>query len=249
MKMRTGMKSLPLAALAAALALAGCNKAADGSGSAASTSEAIAAPAGTKWSETFAQTPDNGMLMGNPNAPVKLVEYGALSCSHCAEFAEASSVPLKAMIDKGTVSYEFRNFLLNPLDVPASLLARCGGPGPFFPIAEQMFAAQAEWLGKAQSITPAEQQSWQTMQPEQLAPVLASKLGLDTFVQARGIGPEKANACLTDKAAIDALGKISERGTNEFKITGTPTFLINGSVVPETGTWELLEPKLKAAGA
>ncbi len=243
------MKSLPLAALAAALALAGCNNAADGNGSAASTSEPIAAPAGTKWSETFAQTPDNGMVMGNPSAPVKLVEYGALTCSHCAEFAEKSAIPLKAMVDKGTVSYEFRPFLLNPLDVPASLLARCSGPGPFFPIAEQMFATQAEWLGKAQAITPAEQQSWQAMQPEQLAPVLATKLGLDTFVQARGIGPEKAKACLTDKAAIDALGKISERGTNEFKITGTPTFLINGSVVPETGTWEQLEPKLKAAGA
>lgn len=243
------MKSFPLAALAVALALAGCDKAANGNGSAASTSDPIAAPAGAKWSETFATTPDNGMLMGNPNAPVKLVEYGALTCSHCAEFAEKSAVPLKAMIDRGTVSYEFRNFLLNVLDVPAALLARCAGPGPFFPISDQLFATQAEWLGKAQSIPPAEQQSWGALPAEQLAPILANKLGLDTFVQARGIGSEKAKACLADKSAIDALGKISERGTNEFKITGTPTFLINGSVVPETATWELLEPKLKAAGA
>lgn len=243
------MKSLPVVALVAALALAGCNNAADGNNSAPSTAEAIAPPAGTKWSETFAHTPDNGMLMGNPNAPVKLVEYGALTCSHCAEFSEKSAIPLKAYVEKGTVSYEFRNFLLNPLDVPASLLARCSGPGPFFPIAEQLFATQAEWLGKAQSITPAEQQGWQALTPDQLAPLLASKLGLDSFVQARGIGPEKAKACLTDKAAIDALGKITERATNEFKVTGTPTFLINGSTVPETASWELLEPKLKAAGA
>ena len=244
------MKRVMFTALTAltALALAGCGKG-DGDASTASTSAAIAAPAGSKWSETFASTPDSGMLMGNPNAPVKLVEYGALTCSHCATFSEKSGVPLKAMIDKGTVSYEFRNFMLNVIDVPASLLARCAGPGPFFPISEQLFAAQAEWLGKAQTITPAEQQAWQTMAPEQVSPLLAAKLGLDTFVQARGIGPEKARACLVDKAAIAQLEAISQRASQEYKITGTPTFLLNGSVVPETASWEVLEPKLKAAGA
>lgn len=240
------MKQLILAG-AAILTLAACGS--GGGNSAESTSEAIAAPAGTKWSETFAQTPEFGMLMGNPNAPVKLVEYGALSCSHCATFSEQSAVPLKALIDKGTVSYEFRNFMLNIVDVPASLLARCGGPGPFFPISEQLFAAQGEWLGKASTITAAEQQSWSTMAPEQVSPLLAAKLGLDAFVQARGIGAEKARACLTDKAAIGQLEAITNQGSTQHNITGTPTFLINGSVVPQTGDWATLEPKLKAAGA
>ena len=234
-------------ALAATVALAGCGSG-DGKSS-GSGAAAIAAPAGTKWSETFATTADSGMLMGNPNAPVKLVEYGALTCSHCAEFSAKSAIPLKAMIDKGTVSYEFRNFMLNVIDVPASLLARCSGPGPFFPISEQLFASQRDWLGKASSITAAEQQSWQSLPPEALMPQIATKLGLDAFVQARGIGAEKARACLTDKAAIAQLEQISQRATNEFKISGTPTFLINGSVVPETASWEALEPKLKAAGA
>lgn len=236
-------------AAAAALALASCGKGDGGQAGSGGGAAAIAAPAGTKWSETFAVTPDSGMLMGNPNAPVKLVEYGALTCSHCAEFSAKSAEPLKAMIEKGTVSYEFRNFLLNVVDIPAALLARCNGPGPFFPIAEQLFAGQAEWLGKTSGITPAEQQSWQAMKPEQLAPVLANKLGLDAFVQARGIGAEKARACLTNPASIAQLEAISKRATDEFRISGTPTFLINGNVVPETASWEALEPKLKAAGA
>ena len=211
-------------------------------------SGATAPAAGSKWSETFAATPDGGMIKGNPQAAVKLVEYGALTCSHCAEFSEKGGAGLKAYVAKGTVSYEFRPFPLNVLDIPAFLLARCGGPGPFFPIAEQMFAAQRDWLGKTSAITPAEQQSWQALPPEQLAGVLATKLGLDSFVQARGIGADQAKACLADKKAIDELGSIAQRGQKEFDVSGTPTFVINGKTVPNTASWELLEPEIKKAG-
>jgi protein-disulfide isomerase len=243
------MKLLPALSVIAAMALAGCDKPAENGAASSTSATAVTAPSGSSWTETFSVTPDGGMLMGNPNAKVKLVEYGALTCSHCAEFSEQSNVGLREMIARGNVSYEFRNYLLNVLDVPAAILARCAGPGPFFTISEQLFATQQEWLGRAQTITAAEQQGWQSLAPEQLAPLLATKLGLDTFVQQRGIGPEKAKACLSDRAAIDQLGKISERAQSEYKITGTPTFLINGQVVPETTTWEQLAPKLRDAGA
>jgi protein-disulfide isomerase len=187
------------------------------------------------------------MKMGNPDAPVKLIEYGALSCSHCAEFSEKSKDGLKALIAKGTVSYEFRNFLLNILDVPAALAARCNGPATFFPIAEQLFAAQPEWLGKAQTITAEDQKGWSALQPEQLAPLLATKLGIDTFVQQRGVGADKLKACLSDKAAIDELGNMSKVGQEQYKVSATPTFFINEKQV-NAGTWEALEPELKAAG-
>jgi protein-disulfide isomerase len=245
------MKTMILLASASLLMLSACNKAEPGNSSAPapSTTPVVAVPAGTNWTETFTKTPAGGMMMGNPDAPVKLVEYGALTCSHCAEFAEKSGPTLKAMIAKGSVSYEFRNYMLNILDVPAALLARCSGPGPFFPITEQLFATQSTWLGKASSVTKEEQASWAKYTPEQVAPLLAAKLGLIEFVQARGIGSDKAKACLSSKAEIDVLGKISERASNEYKITGTPTFLINGLKVPDTSTWEVLEPQLKKAGA
>jgi protein-disulfide isomerase len=189
------------------------------------------------------------MLMGNPNAAVKLIEYGALTCSHCAEFSEQSSVELKAMIDKGTVSYEFRTFLLNGLDVPAALLARCSGAGPFFPIAEQLFAAQRDWLGKAQALTAEDQKALQAMTPAQLPSALADKLGLVEFVRQRGIPEEKAKACLADAKAIDALVALTDKGVREFKVQGTPTFVINGVTQENTANWEALKPKLIDAGA
>ena len=239
------MKALAFPLLA--LALAACNGAA-GDGNAGTTA-AVAAPAGTSWTETASKTPQGGFLQGNPAAPVKLVEYGALSCGVCGRFSEDSSGPLRGYIEKGTVSYEFRPFPLNALDIPAFLLARCNGPAPFFALSEQMFAAQPQWLGQAQTIAPAEQQAWATTPPEQLAPQLAERLGLTSFAAQRGIGAQKARQCLTDKAAIDELVAIGQQGTREFDVSGTPTFLINGDVAEGVVAWEGVEPLLRAAGA
>jgi protein-disulfide isomerase len=237
-------KAIMLATAGAMLLLAGCDKQA-----ALPEKENTVAVADSKWLETTAVTPEGGMLMGNPAAKVKLIEYGALTCSHCADFSRESHEGLRAMIAKGTVSYEFRNFLLSVIDVPAAILARCGGPGPFFTIADQLFATQSQWLGATRDITAAEQAQWTSFPPEQLAQVLADKLGLVAFVRERGIGLDKAKACLSDKAGYDALTNLQKTAVDQFKVTGTPTFIINGLVVPNAGNWERLEPELRAAGA
>ncbi len=230
--------------------LAACGeKAGDGTKTAGPVT-AAKAPAGTEWVTTVVETPDGGMQMGNPNAPIKVVEYASMSCSHCAEFSEAASEPLKAKyISTGKVSYELRNYVRDPMDLTATLLARCGGPGPFFPLAEQMFADQANWFVKVQAMTPADQQAMATLPPAQQFSKFATLLGLDGFVRQRGISAEKANACLANTAESDKLVKMRDRANTEFNLQGTPTFLINGQVAPETGTWEALETKLKAAGA
>lgn len=237
-------KMILVAALGSVAVLAGCNNKVD-----LPAEETKTAAITGKWLETTAMTPEGGMVMGNPAAQVKLIEYGALTCSHCATFAKESHDELRAMIAKGTVSYEFRNFLLNPIDVPAAILARCGGPGPFFTISDQLFATQAEWLGATKDITETEQSQWASFPPDLLAQVLADKLGLVKFVRERGIGFEKAKACLSDKAAFDKLTEMQKFGIEQFKVSGTPTFIINGQVAEGIGDWEKLEPALKAAGA
>jgi len=241
------MNKMMILGAASVLALAGCDR---NVGSPTNTTEApVAAPSGATWTETTSVTPDGGMLMGNPSASVKLVEYGALSCPHCAKFSGDSAEGLKALIAKGTVSYELRTFLIHPQDVPASLLARCNGAGPFFAITEQMFATQDDWLSKSSTITAADQASWAAMTPNQVAASMAEKLGLVEFVQQRGIPADKAKACLADPEGVKTLERIAKVATDEFKISGTPTFIINGQVVPNVTTWTDLEPELKKAGA
>lgn len=246
-KMEFAMKTMMILAVVSTLALAGCDKAADAPAN--QLAPTVAAPAGSSWTETTSVTADGGMLMGNPAAPVKLLEYGALSCPHCAKFSLDSAEGLKALIAKGTVSYELRTFLIHPQDVPASLLARCNGAGPFFAIAEQMYATQNDWLSKSSTITAADQQAWATMTPNQVAASMADKLGLVEFVQQRGIPAEKAKACLADAEGIKTLEKIAKVATDDYKISGTPTFIINGRIVPNVTTWADLSPELVKAGA
>lgn len=231
------------------LALAACGSSDNVTAPVAAKAAPVAAPAGTSWSTTFAETPDGGVLMGNPNAAIKLIEYGALSCPHCAHFSKESRDGLRAYVDRGIVSYELRTFLIHPQDLPASLLARCNGPQTFFAMAEQMFDTQDDWLAKSSTITAADQQAWQTFTPNQVAAAMADKLGLVEFVRQRGVSTERAKACLADKAGVDRLDKLVKVATDQFNIQSTPTFIINGQVVPDTSSWAQLEPRLKAAGA
>ncbi|MCA1653471.1 MAG: DsbA family protein, partial [Sphingomonadales bacterium] len=92
------------------------------------TAAPVAAPNGGDWTTVVSRTPAGGFVMGNPNAKVKLIEYGSLTCPHCAEFEEKGGKPLiDNYVKKGLVSFEFRNFVRDPYDITAALIARCGG--------------------------------------------------------------------------------------------------------------------------
>ena len=111
----------------------------------------VAPPANKAWSEVVAKTPEGGTRMGNPDAPIKLVEYGSMTCSHCAQFSEQASAGLRdEFVSSGRVSYEFRNFVRDPIDLTVAMLARCGSPESFFPLTEQAFAYQPAMMEKAQ---------------------------------------------------------------------------------------------------
>lgn len=243
---------------AASLALTGCGEGGGkaGGGTAASAGENAAAavsPAGTDWTTTVVATPEGGMRMGNPDAPVKLVEFASMTCSHCRDFsAESNPALYERYVKSGQVSFEFRNFVTNQIDVVASLLARCGGPQPFFKLTEQMFANQDEMLNRVQAgaaqLAAAEQAPGQ-----QTFVKVAEVAGLDKFVGMRGIPAAKANACLTNEAELNRLVEMNAAAAKQYKLPGTPSFLINGQLVEGTpagsSIWTHLESKLKEAGA
>lgn len=240
-------------ALTLSLLLAGCGEGAGGSDNASTSAgpapAAIPAPNGGDWTQTVTQTAEGGFVMGNPNAPVKLVEYASLTCSHCAEFAETGEEPL---IDKyvrtGQVSYEIRNFVRDPADLAAALLSRCSGPGPYFKLTDQLFAAQEEWIGKLQEMSPAQQQALQGMQPQQAVGALADQAGLVQFVRVRGVPAERAQQCLADQGQIDRLVQMQQKAIADMpNFPGTPAFTINGELVENGSTWATLEPQLRAA--
>jgi len=237
------------AALPLALTLAACgNKTSDAAPSGEPAAK-VAPPSGKAWTDVVAKTEEGGYRMGNPDAPIKLVEYGALSCSHCGEFAKESSEKLlNEYVASGRVSYELRYFMLNAFDVPASLLATCGAPEAVIPLSEQFWAWQPTLFSNLQSVGDAKLQQAAALPPAQRMQALAQLGGMTEFFAARGISRDQGAACLADTAKADALAKQTETASSKYQVTGTPTFFINGASVG-TSDWATLEPKLQAAGA
>lgn len=202
------------------------------------------------WLQTIARTPDGGMRMGNPQAPVKLVEYGSRTCPHCAHF-DADGVPtLKTRyVASGQVSYEFRDFPVHGiLDVGPILLGQCVAPAQFFPMLAGMMAAQPQ-LMKKDEIPAAEQTKLGTMKPVAVAAYLADYYGYVAFVTRHGVTPARARACLADQKALDAVARNADAASTRYTVQGTPTFIVNGQVAKNVYDWATLEPILRAAGA
>ncbi len=148
-------------------------------------------------------------LSVGPATGVPVIEYGSVTCPHCAAFDHETLPKLKAAyVDNGKVRYIFREFSRNPLDVAAFTLARCvGGDDTTKTMAtiELEFATQDKWAFTDNPLQP-----------------------LLDALRPTGLGKEKAMACLKDNALIGKVRAITDTGEKLVKIQGTPTFVING---------------------
>jgi protein-disulfide isomerase len=234
------MRGLLLAA--AAMAVAGTAAA-----SVAAPSPRQAAPAQRDWTRAVAQTPEGGFRMGNPNAPVKVIEYGSLGCPTCARFAAESSAPLLAEVRSGKVSFEFRNYVLSAPDLAAAVLSRCAGPAAYFRLNEAFFSAQGEWLGRVQAASEARMAEIAKLAPEQQLAPLASIAGLDAIAAQSGVAPARAKQCLADPATVERLVAMRRAAWASYRVAGTPTFIVNGQKV-HAHAWSELAPLLRPPG-
>jgi protein-disulfide isomerase len=147
------------------------------------------------------------LTVGDPSG-VPVVEYGSLTCPHCATFSREIFPELKKdYIDTGKVRFIFREFSRNSLDVAAFLLARCVGDDKAFAAVELLFSQQDKWA----------------FVDKPLEPLIAA-------MRPAGLTHDQAIACLKDQSKADAMVAVQKRATDEIKMTGTPTFVIDGKV-------------------
>ncbi len=147
------------------------------------------------------------IALGNPKGVV-MVEYGSLTCPHCATF-DRTVMPAfkKEFIDTGKVHYIFREFSRNPLDVAAFVLARCVGDDKTFPTIELLFAEQDKWAFVDKPVD-----------------------ALVAAMRPTGMTQDKAMSCLKNQALADDMNKIVQTAVETVKVSGTPTFVIDGKV-------------------
>ncbi|GAC1419864.1 MAG: DsbA family protein [Novosphingobium sp.] len=248
----TPARFLLLAAIPA-LALTGCNKSGDTGTSAGPVPTSAAAlpkataPAGKAWSDVVEITPDGGYRMGNPDAPIKLVEYGSLSCPHCAHLAEEGFNPLvNDYVGSGRVSYEYRSFAIHAVDVPLTMLAQCADKGAFFALVDQLYANQPALLDRAQKGEAAANAAAKLPDNQRFI-AISDAMGFTDFFAQRGVPKPQAEKCLAqNKTATDIAMRAQNWGNKG--VDSTPTLFINNRKI-EGATWAEVKTALQNAGA
>lgn len=231
------MKRLARLALAAGLVLAAFPAADAGA-------QRARAAAARDWSATAVRTPEGGFRIGNPNAPVKVVEYLSLTCPHCAEFAQESAPRLiPHHVRSGRVSVEFRNYTLNGYDLAAAFLSRCAAPRAYFNMTHELLTTQPRWMGRMRTLTDAQRTELRALSPIQAMQRIVVLLGLDAVGARHGIAPAAQRACLADQAGLDRLGQLRQ-AADGIGVSGTPTFFVNGQMA-NANSWAAIEPLLQ----
>lgn len=148
------------------------------------------------------------LVYGPADAKVTIIEYASLTCSHCARFHNDVFPEVKAKyVDTGKVRFIFRNFVLNPLDTAASMLSYCGPAERRGAFLEFLFKQQDKW---AFTNSPLD--------------------SLLTAARQAGFTQESFNACLQRQDLYVALNATKDKAADGFKISSTPTLIINGQV-------------------
>jgi len=163
-----------------------------------------------------------GHLRGDPKAPVTLIEYASPTCGACKFWHDTVEPVLQEKyIDTGKVKLVYREFPLNQIDIAAYSMARCAGPENYFAVISDLFENQ-------QGIIQAAQNS-------------VAKTALLTIGQKYGIKDAAAlDACLTDKTIRNALAEVYA-SAEQYGVTGTPTFVLDGKVRNFEGDYQTAE--------
>ena len=173
---------------------------------------------GGAWAQEPSKTVDVAELMkpipdgladvvqGKADAPVTIVEYASMTCTHCATFHEETYPTLmKNYIDTGKVKFILREFPLDALAAAAFMIAR-SMDDKRTAMVDLLFTQQKNWAFVSKPVD-----------------------ALESIVKQAGMSSEAFKKCLDDRALYQKVIDVRQRATDKFQIASTPTFFINGT--------------------
>ena len=161
-------------------------------------------------------------VLGNPDAPITIIEYASLSCPHCAHFATEVLPKLRdKWIDAGKAKLIMRDYPLDELALRAEMVARCAPPERYYPLVETFFETQEKWV-----VT----KDW--------------RAALERIARLAGVGKKEFDACLADKALEDKVAQSRLTAATKLGVNSTPTFFINGTKFDGAPTFEAFDQLL-----
>ncbi|MGH1458442.1 MAG: DsbA family protein [Paracoccaceae bacterium] len=149
------------------------------------------------------------MTLGDPNAPVTVIEYASFTCPHCANFHKSVFKQFKAeYVDTGKVHFIYRDVYFDRFGLWAAMVARCGDGMRFFGIADLLYEQQKDWVGGGDPVTIAN---------------ALRKIGVIA-----GLDEATVTQCLEDGDKAQALVTWYQKNGEADDITGTPTLIVDG---------------------
>lgn len=167
------------------------------------------------------------LAQGKADAPVTIVEYASMTCTHCAAFhAETYPTLISKYVNAGKVHFILREFPLDPLATAAFMLARCSGPDKRNAVVDLLFDQQKNW---AFTDKPLE--------------------ALANLLKQTGMSQASFETCINDQQLYDKVNQVRDRAAEKFGVDATPTFFVNGKkisgVLTPDALDKLIEPMLK----
>lgn len=158
--------------------------------------------------EVLKPGPLKDMGLGDPNAPVKIVEYMSMTCPHCANFHANTLDTIKTKyVDTGKVYFIVREFPFDPAATAAFMLARCAPENQYQAFISMFLKQQRAWAAPSDGDV-------------RNAMLQMSKLA--------GFTQESFEACLTNAELAADVNAVRDHAAQNFGVASTPTFLING---------------------
>ncbi|MFT4717832.1 MAG: protein-disulfide isomerase [Rickettsiales bacterium] len=174
-------------------------------------------------SNHFLNILDSDHILGKKEAPVRVIEYASLSCSHCAEFYSNGFPNLKPYIDRGDVVFIYRDFPLNGPALAGAVAAECyynkvKQSYKYHDFIKTLFKNQEKWA---------------------FSSTLMKKLEEISVVY--GVSAEELKFCIDSEDMKRSIVSEAQEASKSINIKSTPTFLINGEVINGYSGWSVLE--------
>ncbi len=165
-------------------------------------------------------------ILGDPKAPITIIEYASLTCPHCAHFHKDTLPKIKSeFIDKGLVKLIMRPFPFDAVALEGSLMAYCLPAAQYYPFLDAAFASQNDWARAADPIAE-----------------------LKKMARLAGLNDDKLTACKDAKSGLnEGLLRGRVKAEKELGVQSTPTFLIGEEKIDGARDFEVFKNAINAA--
>lgn len=222
-------KSLLVLPILAALALSACGEEEESKQTSNATQQS--------QSVQKAEIKDNGTIdlstkvagyeervIGDPNAPVTIVEYASFTCPHCANFHTQTLPQIKKdYVDTGKVKFIFRDFPFEQVGATAALLSRCVDPSRYYGFSDLIMRQQANWTAQVNPIA-----------------------GLTKMAKLAGMSDAMIEECMNNEKLLDQIVAVRKEAMDKYGFNSTPSFLVNNEKVVGAESFETFKKLIEA---